>query len=205
VTQSSQRRRQQIIQWIGLLLSPLWAYIAVEALRVIDFLDINRYNGWNSGEILCSREVAELLNAVYVEYWHFPVLDAWIAFTFSFFILGLGILLRANLTNGGGSRYRLSLVIVVAVTLASVIFGLISLIAPKGEQLPFFVLSAISLFLVLTLCMVRGYFNKLVRRTLALSFPIFAAYVFGLLISFFIYSVFLNLNLLPAIAYCQIH
>lgn len=197
VATSLQHRAQLIV----IFLSPLWAYILTEILRLINFLDINKYNGWQFNEIACSRDVAKRLNVVYVEYWHFPTLDAWIIFTFSFFILGLAIALRTNWAN---SACKLSLLISVLLILAGT-FGLSSLIAPKGEQNPFFVFNLISLLIVFIVFVVRGYDILTWRTRVRLIAPIFGGYISGLLISFFIYTILLDLNLLPAIAYCQVN
>lgn len=197
VATSLQLRAQLIV----IFLSPLWAYILTEILRIINFLDINKYDGWQFNEIVCSRDVAKRLGAVYVEYWHFPTLDAWIIFTLSFFILGLGIILRTRWAN---SVYKLSLLTFVLWILAS-IFSLRLLIAPKGEQIPFLVFNLISLLIVFIVFVVRRYDILSWRTQVHLIAPVFGAYISGLLISFFIYIILLNLNLLPVIAYCQVN
>jgi hypothetical protein len=198
VSKSSFKR----MRWILVLLSPLWAYLLVEILRIFNILNINEYNGWKFGEIPCNVEVLRHVDAVYVEYWHFPTLDAWITFTLSFLILGVGITLRMNRAKGTQLTKR-SLLLVLIVVLSTGIFGLNSLIAPKGEQIPFFILSFMSAILVFIAFSVQGYLSGFSWYTLVhLTTPIFVGYSLGLLISLLLYATLYNLELLPAIAYC---
>jgi len=196
-------RKVHWIDWIAVVLSPLWAYILVELLRTANCFNINIYGGWQFEEIYCSQEVLKRLNVVHAEYWHFPTLEAWMTFTISFFILGSGFALRLNWMRERNSTYKLPF-LVVLVFIAAVAHCLLSLVTtPRRISDPFFELNALSSFLVCILIAIRGYCGSLQWRELTrLVAPILGAYILGLAAGALLYIILLNLNLLPAIVYC---
>jgi hypothetical protein len=101
--ETSQIPRLRWTHWLIVFLAPLWASMLVEVLRRVNFLELNRYGGWQFNEVVCTDEVLSQLPSQpsYVEYLHWPTLDAMIAITVAFLVTGIGLLLTINWMQAG--------------------------------------------------------------------------------------------------------
>jgi hypothetical protein len=205
--EASQIPRLRWTHWLVVFLAPLWASMLVEVLRRVNFLELNRYGGWQFNEVICTDEVLSQLPSqpLYVEYLDWPTLDAWTAATVAFLVTGIGLLLTINrMQTGVRKGWLIFLWIIVAGV--SVLFSQGMLMSPKGTQIPFLVFTLFSLILVViafyTMSRLGTLSNELLTQAIA---PVLGAYCLGICISIGWWLLLFTTNQLPYVARCQIY